>query len=261
MGSATRSAREAARQAVSSTTGTDRLAGEQLLAVARVIDASPGLQSALIAGDSAASATMRDRVFAELSAPARSILDAALAQSWSSTRDLVAGIEELGIRVIAATAADAESVARELHAIGALVASNADLELALSGTRGTPETRGAVIDSLLAGKASDEARAVIGHLVRAPRGRRIGELVRTGAELVADESGRGLATVTVARPLTDAQLAAVAATVRERYGREHLVVQVVDPSVVGGARIQVGYEVIDGSIAARLTDLTLQLAR
>ncbi len=261
MGSATRSAREAARQAVASTAGADRHAGEQMLAVARVIDASPGLQSALVASDSSASGVMRDRVFAELSGSARSVLDAALSQSWSSTRDLVAGIEELGIRVIAATAADAETVARELHAVGALVADNAELELALSGTRGTPETRGALIDALLDGKTTEETRAIIGHLVRAPRGRRIGELVRTGAELVADESGRGLATVTVARPLTDAQTAAVAATVRERYGRDHLVVQVVDPTVVGGVRIQVGYEVIDGSIAARLTDLTLQLAR
>ncbi|MGY6497719.1 MAG: F0F1 ATP synthase subunit delta [Microcella sp.] len=261
MGSATRSARQSAREAVASTAGADRLAGEQLLAVARVIDASSGLQSALIASDSAASAVMRDRVFAELSAPARSVLNAALSQSWSSTRDLVAGIEELGIRVIASSASDAEAIARELQAVGALVAGNADLELALSGTRGTPESRGALIDALLDGKASAETRAIIGHLVRAPRGRRIGELVRTGSELVADEAGRGLATVTVARPLTDAQLAAVSATVRERYGRDHLVVQVVDPSVVGGARIQVGYEVIDGSIAARLTDLTLQLAR
>jgi F-type H+-transporting ATPase subunit delta len=261
MGSATRSALDTARAAISNTPGADRTAGEQLLAVARLIGTSSGLQSALVAGDSAASTAMRDRVFAELSPAARAVLDAALGQSWSSARDMIAGIEELGIRVIASAAADAEFVAREVHDVGALVAENAELELALSGTRGTPESRGALIDGLLSGRASDETRAIMGHLVRAPRGRRMGELVRTGAGLVSDQSGRGLATVTVARPMTEAQRAAVAAVVRERYGREHLVVQDIDPSVLGGVRIQVGYEVIDGSIAARLTDLTLQLAQ
>ena len=261
MGSATRHALEASRHAVSATSGVDRAAGEQLLAAARTIDGSPALQSALVAEASPAATTMRDRVFGELSSAARAILDTALGQTWSSSRDLVAGVEELGIRAIAASAQSAADVARELHATGALIAGNADLELALSGTRGTPDTRGALVDSLLAGKVSAETAAIMGHLVRAPRGRRIGELVRTGAALVADQAGRGLATVTVAKPLTDAQVSAVQATVRERYGRDHLVVQVVDPTVIGGARIQVGYEVIDGSIAARLTDLTLQLAR
>lgn len=261
MGSATRNALEASRHAVSATPGADRAAGEQLLAAARTIHAAPALQSALVAEDSPAAATMRDRVFGELSTTARAILDAALAQTWSSARDLVAGIEELGIRVVAAASADAESVARELHAVGSLVVSNAELELALSGTRGTPERRGALIDSLLAGQAHEETRVIMGHLVRAPRGRRIGELVRTATELVADQAGRGIATVTVAKPLSATQVAAIESTVCERYGREHLLVQIVDPAVVGGARVQVGYDVIDGSIAARLTDLTLQLAR
>ena len=36
---------------------------------------------------------------------------------------------------------------------------------------------------------------------------------------------------------------------------------IVGTGVIGGIRIQVGHEVIDGSIAARLADLTLQLAR
>ena len=131
----------------------------------------------------------------------------------------------------------------------------------LSGNRGTADERAALVERLLSGRASAESVAILSHLVRLPRGRRIGELVRIGSELVADAAGRGLATVTVAAPLTDAQREAVTATVRERYGRDHLVVERVDASVIGGARIQIGHEVIDGSIAARLTDLTLQLAR
>ncbi|BAU32696.1 F0F1 ATP synthase subunit delta [Microcella alkaliphila] len=261
MGSATRTALAGAREVLAATPGLDRAAGEQLLAAARLIGSSHGLQSALSAADGTAATAMRDRVFAELGVPARAVLEAALSASWSSPAELIAGIEELGIRAIALSSDDADAVARELDGVGQLVAGSAELELALSGTRGTPAARGALVESLLAGRASGEATTIMSHLVRQPRGRRVGELVRTGAELVADAVGKGFATITVAATLSDAQLANVAETVRERYGREHLLVQVVDPAILGGARIQVGHEVIDGSIAARLTDLTLQLAR
>ena len=35
---------------------------------------------------------------------------------------------------------------------------------------------------------------------------------------------------------------------------------IVDPAVLGGLRVQVGHEVVDGTVSARLTDLRLQLA-
>lgn len=50
------------------------------------------------------------------------------------------------------------------------------------------------------------------------------------------------------------------ASIARRYGREHVVNQVIDPALVGGVRVQVGDEVIDGSIASRLADMKLQLA-
>ena len=45
-----------------------------------------------------------------------------------------------------------------------------------------------------------------------------------------------------------------------RYGRPHYLAQDIDDSVVGGARIRVGDNVIDGSIATRLSDLRNTLA-
>jgi F-type H+-transporting ATPase subunit delta len=41
----------------------------------------------------------------------------------------------------------------------------------------------------------------------------------------------------------------------ERFDRAHYIAQQIDDSVMGGARIRVGDNVIDGSISTRLHDL------
>jgi F-type H+-transporting ATPase subunit delta len=45
-----------------------------------------------------------------------------------------------------------------------------------------------------------------------------------------------------------------------KYGRDVSLNTVVDPSVVGGIRIQIGDDVIDASVSSRLADLRQRLA-
>lgn len=262
MGSATRSALESARTALNAAKGIDLVAAEQLLAAARVIGASPQLLSALSnpSANDVGTKALVDTVFSELSAPARELVNTMVASRWSSGNDLLAGIEEIGIRAIAATAPEAGVIEAELFEFGRAVTSVAELELAIGSKRGAAEAKLSLVTDLLGSRGSAQTRAIAGHLVQQPRGRRIGELVRTAAVITADTAGKGIATVTVASPLSPAQRASVAATIASRYGREHVINQVVDPAIVGGARVQVGDEVTDGSIAARLTELKLQLA-
>ncbi len=262
MGSATRSALESARSALAGAQGIDLAAGEQLLLAARTIGSSPQLVSALTDSSATreAKAELIGSIFGELSTSARALLEGMVADRWSSGDDLLAGIEEIGIRAVAASAPAGVSVESELFAFGRAVASDAELELAIGSKRGDAAGKLSLVQGLLGGSASPQTVAIAGHLVQQPRGRRIGALVREGAELVADAAGKGVATVTVARALTDAQREAIAASLQRRYGRAFTINQVVDPAVIGGVRVQVGDEVIDGSVAARLTELKLRLA-
>ena len=60
------------------------------------------------------------------------------------------------------------------------------------------------------------------------------------------------ATVISARPLTDAQQASLSAALKKRYGRDVSLDVEIDSSLMGGAVIQAGDEVIDGSLRGKL---------
>jgi F-type H+-transporting ATPase subunit delta len=264
MGSATRQALASARAALTAQGGTADLAtGETLLAAARIVGSSSQLLTAL--SDNGAEADIKralvKNVFGSAVTPsALALLGDVAAARWSDADDVLAGIEDLGIRVVAASAPEGVSVDDELFSFGRTVSQSAELELALSSKLGSNEAKAELLQTLLAGKSSPQALVILSHLVQQPRGRRIGELVRDAASVVADEAGYAVATVTSAAPITAAQADRLAASLTASYGHNLRINQVVDPSILGGLRVQVGDDVIDGSVAKRLGDVRLQLA-
>ncbi len=264
MGSATREALATSRAALSVPGGTTDLAtGESLFGAGRVIGSSSQLLSALgdAAADAAAKVTLVRAVFSTSVTPrALDLLAAAVSERWSSHDDLLAGIEELGLRATALSSPADLSVESELFAFGNTVSSDAGLELALSSKLGRPAAKVELVDTLLTGKVSGQTLAIVRHLMQQPRGRRIGELLRHAASVVADQAGTSIATITSASVLTPAQLDRLTKNLSIRNGRALTINQVVDKALVGGVRVQIGDLVIDGSIATRLADLRLQLA-
>jgi F-type H+-transporting ATPase subunit delta len=262
MGSATREALGAATATLVAQGAIDLAAGEQLLEAALVVDGSAALRSAL-ADDTAPLASRTSivtSVFGGYQKSAQAVLTSLASGRWSSEDDFVAGIERLGIRAVASSAPKTVSIDDELFAFSTAVSSNAELELALGSRLGSSEEKVALVTSLLSGKASKQTVAILSALLAQPRGRRIAELIRYAAGIVAEASGHTVATITVAVPLTQARKDRLAQALSARYGTAILINELVDPSVLGGIRVQIGDDVIDGSIATRLTDLRLQLA-
>ncbi len=262
MGSATRESLGAATATLAAQGTIEFATGEQLLASALVVAGSAPLRAALT-DDTAALADRHSivaAVFHEYTSAARAVIESLASGRWSSEDDFVEALEELGIRALAASAPKSVSVDDELFAFSTAVSSSADLELALGSRLGLAEPKIALVARLLDGKASPQTLAILSALVAHPRGRRIDELVRYAATIVAEESGQKIATITVASELSAAQLTRLASALSAQYDTSVRINQVVDPSIIGGMRVQIGDEVIDGSIAHRIADLRLRLA-
>lgn len=262
MGSATTQATAATTAALDAASGVDLDVARELFAVARAVGDSSQLSGAL--ADSAAPAEARRKVVADVFGAAvkpatATLLTTAVAQRWSSVGDLVDGIEELAVRA-AAVADTSSDVEAELFAFSRTVADNPELELALGSRLGESAAKAELVEALLEGRTSEAATLIAASLIRHPRERRVRQLLSRATRLVADQRGRAVATVVAAAPLSAAQSERLTAALSKRYGTRVSLNTIVDPTVVGGVRVQIADDVIDASVSSRLSDLRQRLA-
>ncbi|MFB8190201.1 F0F1 ATP synthase subunit delta [Microbacterium sp. NPDC055988] len=262
MGSATTQALAASIQTLAAAKGVTLDTARELLAAARAVSESSQLSGAL--ADPSAPAAARQNVvaavFGGFSADAQSVLKTVVAERWSNAGELVDGVEELAIRAAAIAEPDAD-IEGELFSFSRVVAANPELELALGGRLGGEDAKGALVERLLAdGSTSAASTLIITSLVRQPRERRVRRLLNRAMSIVSSQRGRVVATVHTASPLTDAQRARLSDSLSRRYDGQVSLNVVIDPAVVGGLRVQIADDVIDGSISARLADLRQKLA-
>jgi F-type H+-transporting ATPase subunit delta len=262
MGSATTQALATTTAALNAATSVDLDTARELFAAARIVGDSPQLSGAL--ADPSASGESRARVVTDVfggafGATTISLLATAVRQRWSSAAQLVDGIEELAVRA-AAISAPGTDVDGELFSASRLVADNPEIELALGSRLGDDSAKGTLVQTLLKGRASDATILIVSSLVQQPRERRVRQMLSRAMDLVADQRGSIVATVVTATPLNPAQSERLSAVLTQRYGKKVGLNAVIDPSILGGLRVQIADDVIDASVAARLTDLRQRLA-
>ncbi|EIC09188.1 ATP synthase F1, delta subunit [Microbacterium sp. oral taxon 186 str. F0373] len=261
MGSATTQALATTTAELTTANVGDLTVARELFAAAREIADSAQLSGALSAwgAPAEARAQVATVVFAAYSPVSVRLLSSAVSQRWSSTEDLVSGIEELAIRA-AAIGAPSTDVEGELFQLVGVVAANPELELALGSRLGDAAAKGALIEKLLGGRAGEATALVASQLVQQPRERRVRFLLNRALHLVADQRGKKVATVRVANALDATQQERLASALSTRYGVDVTVNVIVDPQVLGGMRVEIGDDVIDGTVSSRINDLRQRLA-
>ncbi|MEV0975900.1 F0F1 ATP synthase subunit delta [Streptomyces sp. NPDC049915] len=182
---------------------------------------------------------------------------------WSQSRDLVDVLEELADvadLTAAQRAGTLDDVEDELFRFGRIVSSSTELRAALTNRKAGAPAKGELLRSLLGGRAKATTERLVTRLVTAPRGRSLEAGLESLSKLAADRRDRTVAVVTSAVPLSDGQKQRLGAALTKLYGRRMHLNLDVDPEVLGGIRVQVGDEVINGSLADRLEDAARRMA-
>ena len=115
-----------------------------------------------------------------------------------------------------------------------------------------------LIDSIFGGKVVGATLALLKQAA-ATRTGSFDTVLEHFADEVAARRNRTLAEVRTATPLDDAQAGSLRSALSAKYGKEVHLNTIIDPSVVGGLKVTIGDDVIDGTIAGRLEDARRQL--
>ncbi|MDP9389976.1 MAG: F0F1 ATP synthase subunit delta [Actinomycetota bacterium] len=241
------------------------LAGE-LFAVARLLDGQLALRRSLSdpAGKPEERAGLARRLFASrLSPAALDLVEAVAALRWSRPPDLVAAFTDLATEA-SLDAADAlgelENVEDELFRFGRIVGGDRELARILSDRKAPVEGRTALLDRLLSGKVSPVTGQLLRNVLTGPHTGHAETVVERLSETASRRRGQSVARVITAVPLTADQEQRLIDVLGRIYGRTMGLQVTVDPGVLGGLIVQVGDEVIDGSIAHRLEAAQRRLA-
>jgi F-type H+-transporting ATPase subunit delta len=230
-----------------------------LFTVVDVMEANPSLRRALTDpstpedGRRQLAHAVLDGRIGEIAAE---VVAEAAAMRWAGGRTLTAALDRQAVRaeLIRGDREDTlEEIEDELFRFARTVESNPELRNALADRAVERAGRQELVRQLLEGRATDATLRLAQRAVAA-RERTFAHTIEGYITQAAAQKNRVVATVRVANPLTQEQSARLKAVLTRQVGRDVAIQEVVDPSLLGGVRVELGNEVIEGTVAARLQE-------
>jgi len=236
---------------------------DSLFAVSRTLRAEPALRRFATDGSipAEAKAGLVKEVFGgKLDGPALDVLVSAVSRRWTRSADLADGVERLSeVAAVLSAGEKGPELSDELFDLRRVVDHNPPLRDALSDPVRSVDDKAGLVDTLLAGKVQPATITLAKQALAGSYGT-VSAALSAYRTLAGETFGESVATVHVARPLTADQSARLASALERKYGRPVHTNVVVDPNVVGGVRVELGDDVIDGTVSSRLDDAERLLA-
>jgi F-type H+-transporting ATPase subunit delta len=239
--------------------------GDDLFSVLHLLDREHGLRRALADPSRPADekgAIAVDLLHGKISEAAEALVAAAVRAHWASSADMTDALEQLAVEAFAFAAEERgqlDDLEDDLFRFGRVVATQPELRAALSESVVSAEHKQELVDALLGGKVSPVALRLISEMSLHPRGRSLVTSLDMCTRIAAERRRRLIAVVRTPTAPTAQQRQRLAQVLAGIYGHEVYINVVIDPTVVGGMTIQVGDELIDGSVATRLGSLRRKL--
>lgn len=236
--------------------------GNELFTITKVLDDSIQLERALtdpsrpvadkvavlkeLLGDNAHPMTME-------------IMTDLVSRRWSRARDIVNAVEDFGVDAMMyyADATDATlQVSIELSELHSALLNLPVVRAKLYDYQATSEARVKLFREVFSGKTLNKVTMRLAeHATCNLRRRRYLETIQWLINKFSRHMGESMVTVTTATPLKKEQIKRLVEVYSAKVGRQVHINSVVDPTVLGGMRIQVGDEVTDNTVVAQLQNL------
>ena len=236
--------------------------GNELFTITKVLDDSSQLERALtdpsrpvadkvavlkeLLGDNAHPMTME-------------IMTDLVSRRWSRARDIANAVEDFGVDAMMyyADATDATlQVSIELSELHSALLNLPVVRAKLYDYQATSEARVKLFREVFSGKTLNKVTMRLAeHATCNLRRRRYLETIQWLINKFSRHMGESMVTVTTATPLKKEQIKRLVEVYSAKVGRQVHINSVVDPTVLGGMRIQVGDEVTDNTVVAQLQNL------
>jgi len=236
--------------------------GNELFTITKVLDDSIQLERALtdpsrpvadkvavlkeLLGDNAHPMTME-------------IMTDLVSRRWSRARDIANAVEDFGVDAMMyyADATDATlQVSIELSELHSALLNLPVVRAKLYDYQATSEARVKLFREVFSGKTLNKVTMRLAeHATCNLRRRRYLETIQWLINKFSRPMGEAMVTVTTATPLKKEQIKRLVEVYSAKVGRQVHINSVVDPTVLGGMRIQVGDEVTDNTVVAQLQNL------
>lgn len=236
--------------------------GNELFTITKVLDDSIQLERALtdpsrpvadkvavlkeLLGDNAHPMTME-------------IMTDLVSRRWSRARDIANAVEDFGVDAMMyyADATDATlQVSIELSELHSALLNLPVVRAKLYDYQATSEARVKLFREVFSGKTLNKVTMRLAeHATCNLRRRRYLETIQWLINKFSRHMGESMVTATTATPLKKEQIKRLVEVYSAKVGRQVHINSVVDPTVLGGMRIQVGDEVTDNTVVAQLQNL------
>lgn len=242
--------------------------GAQLFAVVDALDGSGSLRRALTdpsrAGEDKA-ALVRALLVGKADDAVVDLVGGMVRDRWSADGDLADALERLAVvATLAGAGTDPASgvaaIEDELFRVDRLLVGQRELRRALADTRVPAERRAELVDELFGERVGPTTRTLLRRMTLAPRGRGVAATLSMLGAIAAERRHRLVAAVSAGAMLSREQLDRLGALLEGAYGRPVQLNVSIDPDLLGGVKVQVGSQVVDGTITARLEEARRRVA-
>lgn len=236
--------------------------GNELFTITKVLDDSIQLERALT--DPSRPVADKVAVLTELLGDnvhpmTMEIMTDLVSRHWSRARDIANAVEDFGVDAMMyyADATDATlQVSIELSELHSALLNLPVVRSKLYDYQATSEARVKLFREVFSGKTLNKVTMRLAeHATCNLRRRRYLETIQWLINKFSRHMGESMVTVTTATPLKKEQIERLVEVYSAKVGRQVHINSVVDPTVLGGMRIQVGDEVTDNTVIAQLQNL------